>query len=819
MTDTVNFKIASVAVDKAIYSFDKLFDYIIPATLCSVALPGCRVLVPFGGGNKTRQGIIMSIHELSYKPEKYKYIKDVLDSEPILSDEMLKLASFIKERYFCTFYDAVKTMLPTGINYKLSMFYNACDLSEEAYDKLDEREKSIYNYILAKHSAVKKELVEDAFGLEDMTDILNDLVKKSILTSSENPIRKINDATVKSVCFIDGCDEENLTKKQFEVYELLKMVGKASVKELCYYSGTTISVVDAVVKKGGAQYYDEEVFRTPDFSASEDYNSPICLTDGQTLAFNEILKKYESEKGEVSLLYGITGSGKTSVFMKLIDLAYSQNKGVIVMVPEIALTPQLIHKFQSRYGKDVAVFHSALSIGERLDEWKRVKLGKAKIAIGTRSAVFAPFENLGLIIMDEEQEYTYKSESNPRFQARDIAKMRCVYNKCLLLLSSATPAIESYFSALSGKYSLSTLTERYGNAILPDVTVVDMNEERSSGNNGSFSSALIYELEKNLNYGKQSILLLNRRGYNTFVACNDCKEVVTCPNCSISLTYHSANNRLMCHYCGYSMSIRDRCPNCFGNSLRYSGAGTQRAEEELEQLFPDARILRLDTDSTLRKNAHEQKLKEFADGRYDIMVGTQMVAKGLDFPNVTLVGVLSADQMLYNDDFRSFERTFSLLTQVVGRSGRGDEKGRAIIQTSTPESQVIKLASEQNYDAFYSDEIQIRKAMLYPPFADICVLGFVGKENGKTFAAARDFLKSLCDCAKQKYSSLPMRILGVSPAAVLKINNKYRYKIIIKCRNDKNFRAMISELLISFSSNKKYKEVSPFVDINPDNIL
>lgn len=817
MTDNKKVKIVRVAVDKAIYNFDKLFDYIVPEELTPLAQNGCRVIVPFGAGNKKKQAMIME-HYFTDEPDKRcKFIESVLDKKPLLSDDMLKLAVFIKDRYFCTIYDAIHAMLPSGINYKISLCYKAGDISAETFEELSSEEQRIYSYLLARRTAVKKDVIEDAFGYDDMTDLLDDMTRKSVLISFDEASRQVGDASVKSVCFIDNCDESALTKRQFEVYELLKMVGKASVKELCYYSGTTTSVIDAIVKKGGAEYFEEEVFRTPKYTETELNRDEIVLTEQQSSAYNQILEKYNADSGQVALLYGITGSGKTSVFTKLIDLAYKQGKGVIVMVPEIALTPQLITKYRSRYGDDVAVFHSALSVGERLDEWKRVKRGIAKIAIGTRSAVFAPFEKLGLIIIDEEQEYTYKSESAPRFHARDVAKMRCVQNNCLLLLSSATPSIESYYAAENGRYSLSKLTKRYGNAVLPKVTIADMNVENSEGT--GFSSTLLRELEANLNKGEQSILLLNRRGYNTFVSCNDCKEIVTCPNCSISLTYHSANNRLMCHYCGFSMSIRDRCPNCFGNSLRYSGTGTQRVEEKLAELLPDARILRLDTDSTLRKYSHEQKLRQFSDGEYDIMIGTQMVAKGLDFPNVTLVGVLSADQMLYSDDFRSFERAFSLLTQVVGRSGRGSANGRAIIQTNTPENPVIRLASEQNYDAFYKDEIQIRKAMLYPPFADICVIGFVGKDNSKTEKAALDFLKLFCDEAKSNHSDLPIRVLGVSPAAIIKINNKYRYKILIKFKNNKTFREMLSNLIISFSKQAKYKDITPFVDINPDSIL
>ena len=501
--------------------------------------------------------------------------------------------------------------------------------------------------------------------------------------------------------------------------------------------------------------------------------------------------------------------------MKLIEDVVNDNKGVIVMVPEIALTSQLISIFKSNFPDKVAVFHSGLSLGERLDEFKRVKKGLASIAIGTRSAVFAPFENIGLIIMDEEQEHTYKSEGKPRFHARELAKFRTSYNNSLLVLASATPSVETYYNAKSGKYHIATLTKRFGTATLPDVLVADMNEEVSLGNSSQFSSLLLENIEQNLNEKKQTILLLNRRGHNTFVTCRNCRETVSCPNCSISMMYHSANNRLMCHYCGHSIKYDGICPTCNGHSLRFAGYGTQRAEAELAEIFPDARILRMDTDATMSKSSHEKKLTEFAKGDYDILVGTQMVAKGLDFPDVTLVGVLSADQMLYSDDYRSFENAFSMLTQVVGRSGRGKDKGRAVIQTFTPENPIISLASTQNYDAFYDDEIKIRKAMLYPPFAHLCLIGFVCDNSVKVSKACAQFMSLLTDKLNSSYNDIPIRVLGPSPAGIPKVNNKYRYKIILKCRNDSRFRQMLSQTLTEFSKLKDYTDVTVYADMHP----
>ena len=514
----------------------------------------------------------------------------------------------------------------------------------------------------------------------------------------------------------------------------------------------------------------------------------------------------------------MTGSGKTSVFLKLIDEVLSDGKGIIVMVPEIALTSQTLGKFHERYGSRVAVFHSGLSLAQRMDEWKRVRDGKAQIALGTRSAIFAPFKRLGLVIIDEEQEYTYKSENSPRFHARDAARFRCGYNKALLVLASATPSIETYYNATEGgRYDYEVLTQRYGNAILPDVEKIDISQMDIK--DGIISPRLYQALRDNLESGRQSILLNNRRGFNTFVSCRACNEVITCPNCSVSMTYHSDNKRLMCHYCGYSVPVPHVCPSCGEPYLRFAGQGTQKAEEELAKLFPEARILRMDADSMTRRSSYDKKLGDFAAGLYDIMIGTQMVAKGLDFGRVTLVGVLMADQALYSDDFRSYERAFSLLTQVVGRSGRGESRGRAIIQTITPENPVIDLAASQDYKRFYENEIILRKAMLYPPFADICMVGFVGTRDEEVSLAADDFLTRLKFYTRREFIDVPIRALGPSPASIRKISGRYRYKIILKCRNNARFREMMHILLCESGSDPANKEVTVYADLNPDNVL
>ena len=807
-------KTARVAVENAIYHFDREYSYLIPQNAESVKA-GCRVVVPFGKGNSRRQGIVLAVEETD-DVASMKEIREVLDPEPVLSEETLGLCGFMKRHYFCTYYDAVKAMLPAGINYRLSVEYSVSDTLGERFYELSDEWRRVASYIRAHGNKAERSALLSELGYSD-SSVLDRMVDDGVLVLNDSAIRRVGDKTVKMIALNEDresvIEHIKLSDKQQSVIDLLRSVGSASVREICYYTGVTSSVPDALVKKGLAYYFDDEVFRVPPTAVSE--KKKVTLTEEQRKAYDELYELYRRDSHEISLLYGVTGSGKTSVFFKLIEAAVLDGKGVIVMVPEIALTPQLLSVFKARFGDKVAVFHSALSLGERLDEYKRVQRGIAKIAVGTRSAVFAPFSDLGLIIMDEEQEHTYKSESKPRFHARELALYRAKYNKALLVLSSATPSVETYYRASSGIYHKHTLTKRYGTAVLPDVIIEDMNEELMAGNTSPFSSLLLNSIEDNLNNGKQSILLLNRRGYNSFVTCTSCKEPLSCPNCSISLTYHSANGRLMCHYCGYSVPYTSECPTCHGHSLRLSGAGTQRAEAEIAEIFPNARILRMDTDTTMTRSSHERKLTAFANGEYDILVGTQMVAKGLDFPRVTLVGVLNADRMLYLDDYRSFENTFSLLTQVVGRSGRGADNGRAIIQTFTPENPIIHLAAAQDYDAFYSSEIAIRKAMLYPPFVTICLIGFVSENAKKTEAAATAFTKSMTDLLRADYPDIPLRILGPSPASVFKVSNKYRFKLILKCRSDSRFREMLSRMLTSFASDRAYSDVTVYADMDP----
>lgn len=814
-------KIAAVAVENSAYSFDKAYDYLLKDEFLS-AKAGCRVLVPFGKGNKCRQGIITEIKENYDGTAKLKPVAQLIDSEPILSDEMLMLIPWMKDRTFCTLFDAAKTILPAGMCHRTVTTYTVvpyADLSDCDADTVQ-----IYNAFSEAKGYTDGEKILKSLGfMPDMT-FLEKMVKNGLLLRNFDSVRRMGDLTVKSVRITeDGTDAyengEKLTKKQREILEVLMDIGTASVKEICYFTGFTPSVVQALEKKRLVEFFDSEVYRNPYENIDGNVDKKeIVLSDEQQTAYDNMLSQYSEGKGGVSLLYGVTGSGKTQVYMKLIDEMLILGKQVIVMVPEIALTPQTLNLFHKRYGKDIAVFHSALSAGQRLDEWKRVNNGEVKIVIGTRSAVFAPLKDIGLIIIDEEQEHTYKSEQTPRYNAKDVAKFRCAYHKALLVLASATPSVETFAAAQHGRYTINRLTKRYSAAKLPEVRVIDMCTDALS-ESSFFSKELVDRLNDNLQNGRQSILLMNRRGYNTFATCKACGYVFTCPSCSISMTYHHANGRLMCHYCGYSEKFTTKCPECGSENVRYSGFGTQKIEDELATLFPDARVLRMDADSTMSRHSHEEKLNAFAAGKYDILLGTQMVAKGLDFENVTLVGVISADGQLNNDDFRSQERTFDLLTQVVGRAGRGKYKGTAVIQTMNPENEVIDIASKQDYDSFFKTEIMARKMLIYPPYCDICLIGFSGTSEAKVKAAAAKYFDILKKHLSSDYKDEKIIAMGPMAARVSKISNKYRYRLILKCKNSKTFRKMTGEVLTEFSGVSAFSTVSVYIDINPENIV
>lgn len=813
--------VAKVAVENTAYSFDMLFDYSVPENLISEIFPGKRVLVPFGNSSKKRVGIIFSVIETDKFEKKLKSIVSVLDDEPLLNEEMLMTANFIRNRTFSTYFDAGKMFLPIGLSVCVNILYGVNESFCGTFET--EEEKRVYEYLCQRNSFVGSDTVLSACKIKRNSDILDKMAAKNIIVRNVDAQRRIGDATLKSVRLMKEIDSnsdeyKSLTKKQQEIVKVLCDVGNASVKDICYFTGLTSAVITALANKKIIEIYDTEIYRTPKKKDSDINISKIKLSSEQEKAFYGLLNLYNEDTAKCALLYGVTGSGKTQVYLKLIDEVIKNGRGVIVMIPEISLTPQTLSLFYERYGNTVAVFHSALSLGERMDEWKRVKRGEAKIAVGTRSAVFAPFDDIGLIIMDEEQEHTYQSEMSPRYHARDVAAYRAGRRSALLLLASATPSFDTYTKAVNGTYSLFTLKKRYGKSVLPIVELIDTTYQ-SDMVLENISKRLAEEIKQNFEKKKQSILLLNRRGYNTFASCTECGTVMTCPNCSISLTYHIKNARLMCHYCGYSIPFTYKCSNCDNNTVKFQGSGTQRLEEELFQIVPDAKILRMDSDTTSSRYSYEDKFNQFGNGEYDIMVGTQMVAKGLDFPNVTLVGVLSVDQMLFNDDYKSGERAFDLITQVVGRSGRGDFPGKAFIQTAFTDSEIVTLAQKQDYEGFYNIELPIRREMVYPPFCDLCVIGFSGDNELKTSLAAMEFLNLFKTIHTKNFSDVNLIVLGPVVPRIGKIGGKFRYRIIIKSRNTKKFRDLIGNSLKSFAKDIKYDKINVYAQMNPENTV
>ncbi len=813
--------VAKVAVENTAYSFDMLFDYSVPDYLCEEVLPGKRVLVRFGNSSKTRLGIVFSVQSGVSATKNLKEISSVIDDKPLLTYEMLKTANFVRDRYFCTYFDACKLFLPLGLSMSVNTLY-AVNVEFKGVISGD-KENEIYNYLKGKRNFTKSDKIIADCKIKNNTAILDKMVEAGILLRNIDTQRRVNDATIKMVQMKINPETQSeiidsLTKKQKEVVNILADVGVVSVKELCYFTGFSVAVITALENKGVLRLFDDEFLRAPYENTEQTDTEEITLSEEQNKAFKGLLSLFNDKSAKGALLYGVTGSGKTQVYLKLIDEAIKTGKGIVVMIPEISLTPQMLSLFYNRYGDNVAVFHSSLSIGQRLDEWKRIKRGNAKIAIGTRSAIFAPFDELGLVIIDEEQEHTYKSEMSPRYHAREVAQYRIGCHNGLLVLASATPSIDTYTKAQCGAYSLFKLKERYGNAVLPDVQTIDTTYQ-SDMVLENISNQLADEIRDNYNNHKQTILLLNRRGYNTYASCTECGTVATCPNCSISLTYHIKNNRLMCHYCGYSVPFSKKCNNCNNDTVNFKGMGTQKLEEELSLIVPNAKVLRMDADTTSSRYSYEKYFKSFENGEYDIMVGTQMVAKGLNFPDVTLVGVLSIDQMLHNDDYKSGERAFDLITQVVGRSGRGEHSGKAYIQTAFPDSEVVLLAKNQDYESFYNVEIPIRKAMVYPPFCDLCVIGFSSEREFSVNKAAADFLSMLKKIHTEKYPEINIIVLGPVTPRIAKIGGKFRERIIIKCKNDKKFRNMISELLKDFAKDKRQDNVNIFADINPESII
>ena len=808
-----------VAVSAAPYSIDKPYSYLVPDALAAAAVPGVRVMVPFGRGNKESEGLILARVQEPKLPGS-KAIRQILDSEPVLDKAGIDLALWMRGRYFCTVFEAVKTILPAGLWYGL----------REIWSLAMEPETARSTAVGIPGAWQVLDLLEKQGGKADirvLRDVLGDgaekplkaMKKAEILTCETDAKRKIADKSHRMVeLAVNTEDAYALTEPKrrsaparYEVVNFLATAGRTPAAEVSYYTGASSRTLKTMEKAGLIAFSEEEELRVPSLDDVEP-GPEIVLNEEQQRAFEEILGRVQAAKPSVTLLHGVTGSGKTQVYLRLVQETLALGKTAMVLVPEIVLTPQMMRKFSSYFGSRVAMLHSSLKMTERYDQWKRIRRGEVDVVLGTRSALFAPLKNLGLIIMDEEQEGSYQSENVPRYDAREVAKYLCVREKAALVFGSATPTVETAWAVEQGSYQKALLRRRYNENALPEVLIADLRQEILNGNPGLISTPLRQELEKNLAAGEQSILFLNRRGSSRMLLCGECGYVPQCPRCSTAMTYHSANGRLMCHYCGHSEPAADTCPEC-GGWMKHVGAGTQKVEEELRELFPEAGILRMDADTTA--GGHEEILQTFERERVPILLGTQMVAKGLDFENVTLVGVLSADISLYVDNYRAAERTFSLLTQVVGRAGRGGKTGRAVIQTYTPGNDVIRCAARQDYDAFYESEIRMRRLRRYPPFADLFTVTVSGTEEGRVLRAAvsvRETLRQLC--RRPELAAEEPEVLGPAPAPVVKVNNRFRYRCTLVGKNDKATREMLAWLQKDFAKDSANRGMNLFVDHN-----
>ena len=808
-----------VAVSAAPYSIDKPYSYLVPESLAAAAVPGVRVMVPFGRGNKESEGLILARVQEPKLPGS-KAIRQILDPEPMLDKAGIDLALWMRGRYFCTVFEAVKTILPAGLWYGLREIWSLAMEPEAARSAAVGIPGAWQVLDLLEKQGGKADIrvLRDALG-DGAEKPLKAMKKAEILTCETDAKRKIADKSHRMVeLAVNTEDAYALTEPKrrsaparYEVVNFLATAGRTPAAEVSYYTGASSRTLKTMEKAGLIAFSEEEELRVPSLDDVEP-GPEIVLNEEQQRAFEEILGRVQAAKPSVTLLHGVTGSGKTQVYLRLVQETLALGKTAMVLVPEIVLTPQMMRKFSSYFGSRVAMLHSSLKMTERYDQWKRIRRGEVDVVLGTRSALFAPLKNLGLIIMDEEQEGSYQSENVPRYDAREVAKYLCVREKAALVFGSATPTVETAWAAEQGSYQKALLRRRYNENALPEVLIADLRQEILNGNPGLISTPLRQELEKNLAAGEQSILFLNRRGSSRMLLCGECGYVPQCPRCSTAMTYHSANGRLMCHYCGHSEPAADTCPEC-GGWMKHVGAGTQKVEEELRELFPEAGILRMDADTTA--GGHEEILQTFERERVPILLGTQMVAKGLDFENVTLVGVLSADISLYVDNYRAAERTFSLLTQVVGRAGRGGKTGRAVIQTYTPGNDVIRCAARQDYDAFYESEIRMRRLRRYPPFADLFTVTVSGTEEGRVLRAAvsvRETLRQLC--RRPELAAGEPEVLGPAPAPVVKVNNRFRYRCTLVGKNDKATREMLAWLQKDFAKDSANRGMNLFVDHN-----
>ncbi len=818
--------IANIRLTDKKHILDKSFDYAVPADMEDKIQTGVRVMVPFGARNSLAEGIVIHTAEKS-EFDKLKEIAKLLNPVPVCNQEQLDLCVWLQHRYFCSFFQAYKLMIPPHLHTKVQEWVILRESAEETVSSgniiLSPLQKEAFDFLTARdgvaeygeiYEAIKKSNLKKAIyalqekGLADITSSLREGIQGKFIRMAHLTI-----SPQEGMDLAEELTLRNATAQGRMVLALAEMT-ELSTADLVMLSNGNYSTLNTLQERGIIEITKRPVIREAYDAERYGQTTAYTPTEEQKVVIDHLTQQLTQRQQETVLLRGVTGSGKTEVFLQAIDCCIKQGRQAIVLVPEISLTPQMVERFVSRFGKAVAVIHSGLSNGERFDQWNKIKNGEVHVVVGARSAIFSPFDNIGIIILDEEHESSYKSEIAPRYHAAEIAEKRSKDHNAVLLLASATPSVASYWRAQQGQYTLFEMKKRYNEMAMPKVKIVDMRGELFDNHNlSAISFALQAEIQKNLERKEKTILFLNRRGYSTFVSCRQCGHVMTCENCSIALTYHRSADRLNCHYCGYSIANVDHCPECGSKYIKFFGTGTQKIEEDLHTLFPAARVLRMDTDTTSGKNGHENILRRFGEGEADILLGTQMVTKGLDFHDVTLVGVLAADTALNVDDFRAHERCFSLLTQVCGRAGRGDLEGRAIIQTYQPQNATICFAQNHNYTDFYKSEILYRKRLNYPPFCDIICIMISGEDEervAENMRAVYDLLRKEADTAED------VQMLAPVPAPILKIKNKYRYRILIKCNSSEK----ITEVLHKVNAKHERMKGKTFlsIDINPNSL-
>ena len=797
--------IAKVIVDVAAYPVDRPFDYVIPQQWEELIDKGCRVKVPFGPRNVL--GFVVDLATETEVPlNKIKPVAEILDLEPILTDEMLELAKWLKFQTICYEIDALQVMLPGALRAKYEKYVVLTGEIQQLPEVLQSYFEKTTKVNMKQFE--KAELLKPVkYSIKAGQLVIENEVKQK---GQVKQVRKVQIATLATLEEVEKTISSRAQKQKNLLAWMKQHAGViSSPDDICEANQITSAVLNSVIEKGAANYIQQEIYRDP-FTKHIERTNFLQLTNEQQQALERVSKAIDDKRSETFLLHGVTGSGKTEIYLQAIQKTIALGKEAIVLVPEISLTPQMTERFKSRFGDLVAVMHSGLSVGEKYDEWRKVQQGKVKVCVGARSAVFAPFKNLGLVILDEEHESTYKQEDSPRYHARDVAIWRGNYYHCPVILGSATPALESYARAKKGVYTLLTLEHRAKSQALPTVHIVDMREQLQAGNRSMFSEPLMTALKDRLEKKEQTVLFLNRRGYSSFVLCRDCGTTVQCPNCDISLTYHRYQEKLKCHYCGYDEYVPQTCPQCQSENIRYFGTGTQKVEEEINKLFPEARVLRMDVDTTKQKGAHEKMLDAFGAGQADILLGTQMIAKGLDFPNITLVGVLSADTSLHLPDYRAAEKTFQLMTQVSGRAGRHEKQGEVFIQTYTPEHYAIELSKEQLYTPFYEREMHTRHVAGYPPYYYIALIQVAHED----VMMAAEYAERAAEYLRSNLS-FQVSVIGPTTASISRLQNRYRYQCLIKYKIEPNLIPVLLQLIKMYRSEWIKKGIVLTVDLDP----